>query len=322
MPPKTKRREQIRKSVKNYGVDCTAEKFGITRETVRRYMRKWSEVGDIVDDKTVVSNSPIMQKIQSRYTEKELELLANGGIPLEYKHRPVHKFSGKRFRIGYMTDLHIGSLYTDYSYIDDARKVFAKQKVDMVAVAGDITEGMSHRPGHIYECSELGYDAQKERAIELFTPFNFCPVYMIDGNHDRWYVKSNGALIVKAICRELKHAKFLGHDEGDILIDGSVVKLWHGEDSSSYAISYRLQKLIESLSGGDKPNIIIAGHVHKYGRFFIRNVHCISAGCIQKQSKWMRGKRIDAHTGFGILELVVNERGVGVVTDSFYPFYS
>jgi hypothetical protein len=83
-----------------------------------------------------------------------------------------------------------------------------------------------------------------------------------------------------------------------------------------------LQKLIESFSGGDKPNVLIAGHVHKRGTFFIRNVHAIGAACIQKQSKWMRGKRIDAHTGFGILELVLNDKGVGMLTETFFPFYA
>ena len=317
------RKTEVRDYVAKTSVDVAAKKFGVTRETIRRYMRKSNGIDARACNKDVASQSPTLAKIAERYTGKELRLLAEGNLDMGYKHTPVHDFTGKTVKIGYMSDTHIGSIYLDTSYISDAREEFAKEGVDMVVHAGDVTEGLSNRAGHIYECSELGFDAQKEKAIDLFEPFDFCPLYMIDGNHDRWFLKSNGARIVKDICKDLPCAKFLGHDEGDIeLGENATIKLWHGEDGSSYAISYRLQKLIESLSGGEKPNILIAGHVHKYGKFFIRNVHCIGAGCIEKQSKWMRGKKIQAHTGFGIIEAVVNEMGVGKITETFYPFYA
>ena len=317
-----KRKEEIRASIADIGIDATAEKYGLKRETVRRYQRKRAGVDESATNETVVTDSPIMAKIQARYSDKELLLIANGGIPEEHKHSPVHSFGGRAVKIGWMGDTHIGSVYTDYSYIEDAREQFAKADVDMVVVTGDVTEGMSNRPDHMFQCSELGYDAQKEKSIEIFSDFNFCPLYMIDGNHDRWYIKNSGAKIVQDICKEVRHAEFLGHDEGDIMIDGAVVKLWHGEDASSYAISYRLQKLIESLQGGEKPNLLFCGHVHKFGNFFIRNIHCRSTGSIQKQSKWMRGKRIEAHTCFGITTIHVNETGIGRISDEFFPFYA
>lgn len=320
----SKRREEVIELVRQHGVDTAAELAGISRESVRRYCRKFKALGDTIEkDTDLINENKLLARIKERYSDTELKLIANGGIPMEYKHTPVHDFTGKKIKIGYITDTHVGSLYTDYGYIREAREMFAKEKVDIVVHAGDVTEGMSNRPGHMYECSELGYDAQKERAIELFSDFDFSPIYMIDGNHDRWYIKSNGARIVKDICKEIENAEFVGHDEGDIIVgDGVKVRLWHGEDSSSYAISYRLQKLVESLSGGDKPDVLITGHVHKFGHFFIRNIHCVGAGCIQKQSKWMRGKRIDAHTGFGITDMVVNETGVGRFRNEFFPFYA
>lgn len=319
-----KRLSEVRNAVKQMGVDAAAELLGLSRETVRRYCRKGGHVDGGGGSPDVVTKNQLLAKIAEKYSEKELKLIAQGGMPMEMRHQAVHDFGGEEITIGYMGDIHIGSVYTDYAYLKDARKAFKANKVDMVVITGDVTEGMSNRPGHIYECTELGYDAQKKKSIELLKPFDFCPVKMIDGNHDRWYIKSAGAHIVKDICAELgENFEFLGHDEGDILINGVVkVKLWHGEDASSYAISYRLQKLIESFSGGEKPHVLFAGHVHKDGQFLIRNVHCISTGSIQKQSKWMRGKRISAHTGFGVVRMVVNESGVGTLTRTFYPFYA
>ena len=184
-------------------------------------------------------------------------------------------------------------------------------------------EGMSHRAGHVYDLSEIGYDKQKSKAIEIFSQWTDSQIYAIDGNHDRWFIKSNGALIVKDIATQLDNFNFIGHDEGDISINGkAVVKLWHGEDGNSYALSYRLQKILESLSGGEKPSVIICGHTHKYVKIFERNVYAISAGSIQSQTPWMRGKRIAAHVGFCIIDIYVNKSGVCKFSDTWYPFYT
>lgn len=319
-----KRRDEIRKAKEQMGVDAAAEHLGISRESVKRVCRKGDVLQEPVEDESeLVSQDKLLLKIRKQYSDTELKLLARGGIPQEYKHTPVHDFSGRTIRVGWFGDTHIGSVYTNYDFIREIRETFAKAKVDMVVHTGDLTEGMSNRPGHIYECSELGFDAQKERAVELMSEFDWCPLYMIDGNHDRWYIKSNGALIVKDVCDRIENAEFLGHDEGDIVLtEGVRIKLWHGEDGSSYAHSYRPQKLIESLQGGNKPHAIFAGHVHKFGYFFDRNIHFISTGCVQKQSKWMRGKRLPAHVGFGIADITVNEKGIGRFTNTFYPFYA
>ena len=183
---------------------------------------------------------------------------------------------------------------------------------------------MSHTPGHIYELDHLGYDAQKDEAIRLFGQWTETPIYAIDGNHDRWFIKSNGAIIAKDIAAALPNFKFIGHDEGDISLDGrAVLKLWHGEDASSYAFSYRLQKLVESFSGGEKPNILVAGHTHKTGNFFERNIHVVGAGCIESQTKWMRGKRLAAHVAFLVCDAWVSpEGGIAKFSHTLYPFYA
>ena len=148
-------------------------------------------------------------------------------------------------------------------------------------------------------------------------------IYAISGNHDRWYIKSSGANAMGDIDKELKNFHFLGHDEGEISLKGkAVLRLWHGEDGSSYALSYRLQKILESLTGGQKPNAMIVGHVHKYVDIFERHVLCTSIGCIQSQTRWMRSKRISAHTGFAIIDYWVNNQGICKKILDWRPFYS
>ena len=182
---------------------------------------------------------------------------------------------------------------------------------------------MSGRDGHVYELSHIGYHAQRQAAINILSEYSgYMDFKMISGNHDLWYAsKANmGALIVKDICDSIG-AEYLGEHEATIIMNGVKVMLWHGEDGASYALSYRLQKIIESLSGGEKPQILLAGHDHKFGNFFIRNVHALGAGCLQKQTPWMRRKRLAAYEGFSIIEATIKDAEVKKFKLEWIPFY-
>jgi predicted phosphodiesterase len=258
------------------------------------------------------------QTIEDRYSPEEIKLLME---PRQsFSHESI-SFDGDMVTLGVMTDTHIGSSYTDESHILSALAEFERQGVSAILHAGDVTEGMSGRDGHVYELSRIGYKAQRDAAVALFGTAS-APMYFISGNHDRWYLRRGdiGADIVGDIAERLD-AKYLGHDEGDLTINGVVVRLWHGEDAGSYAVSYRLQKIVESFTGGEKPNVLIAGHTHKSAYLFDRNVHVVSAGSIQSQSKWMRGKRIAAHRGFWILRMAVADNEVKSFQPTWYPIY-
>ena len=288
--------------------------FDIKAQTLERYRHLMADVD--------IELPATLQKIKERYTDAELKALAKGGkLTAQQMRIPNVTFEGDSVKIGVITDTHIGSDCFHDHLLMQAFEQFDKFGVDMLVHAGDVTEGLSNRPGHVYECTEIGYDAQKEKAIDLLSRWAK-PSYYIDGNHDRWYVKSSGAWIVKDICDALPNAEFLGSDEGDIYLNDTVkLRLWHGEDGSSYATSYRIQKLVEAFSGGDKPNILVCGHTHKQGQFFERNIHCIGGGSIQLQSKWMRSKRLAAHVGFWIIEPVIAEKSVPYITSTWFPFY-
>jgi len=174
----------------------------------------------------------------------------------------------------------------------------------------------------VYELSHIGYAAQKEHAIDVLKQWTNTPMYLISGNHDCWFKKSNGADIVSDVCDMIPNATYLGEHEGNINLDGKgSLKLWHGGDGNSYAISYRLQKVIESITGGEKPNVLIAGHTHKSMYLYDRHVHIYSAGSIQKQTPWMRGKRIASHTGFWIIDVWMNNNGVSKTRGQWFPMY-
>lgn len=314
MPAGKQRLSEIMLYSVAYGEKATIEHFGLSDETWNRYKREYrKQFGSDLDS---------ILKIKDRYTEDELKMLSGGARP--NPHNTVsHQFTGTSIRLGVMSDNHLGSIYSDPLLTKEALIEFNRQKVDMILHAGDIVEGMMGRPGDVYELTHIGYKAQRDLAVETFQIAE-APLYIISGNHCRSYSSKHGvgADIVEDIAKRLKNATFIGDDEGDLEIAGIRIRLFHGGDGSSYAISYRGQKLIEALSGGSKPALLVAGHTHKsYYMPAYRNVHYIEAGTLQWQSSWMRGKKLQAHVGFWIVDMVVGEGEIKSLCPRWYPFY-
>lgn len=268
------------------------------------------------------TDNPIIKQLLDRYTSDELRIIANGkSINPKQQNRPIVDFDGDEIVIGFATDLHIGSVSFDDFLWESFLKECEKQKVSKILLAGDIIEGMSNRPDQIYQLSDIGFSAQMEHAQRLLVKSPF-EIYTIDGNHDRWGIKSGGLFAVKEIAKQVPQMTFLGHDCADVMINGTKWELWHGEDGNSYATSYRVQKILEAMSGGTKPNVILLGHTHKQIYMFERNVHAVSGGALSYQSDWMRAKRIACHTGFHIIRATIANNQIVSFTTTWYPFYS
>jgi len=114
---------------------------------------------------------------------------------------------------------------------------------------------------------------------------------------------------------------YLGADEADQTVENVKIKLFHGGGGAAYSLSYRAQKVVESLDGGDKPHILITGHDHKALFFQTRNVHVIGAGTLCEQTSFMRGKSLAAHRGYWIVDVWSNEEGLVRIRPEWNPFY-
>ena len=298
------------------GDDEAAKLFGVKASTIGRYREMALKEG--------IEGDPLprlLRDIQSKFSEGELRAIAKGrGLGETTPAKVQVDFKGDVLRFGFLTDTHIGGENYKPELLDAVFSHFEKRRMHFVTHTGDVCEGMSNRPGHIYELTHLGADAQRRYAIQELSKWPG-KMYLIDGNHDRWFYKSSGTIIVKDIAEALPNAEFLGHDEGDIHYGNIWIKLFHGEDTSSYATSYRIQKLIESFTGGEKPHILLMGHTHKQGSFFERHIHAVSGGALSTQSRWMRSKRMANHTGAWDIEVVQNESGVVRFTTTWIPFY-
>ncbi len=315
--------ERISEICENYnkmGLEFTCRKFGIKDKTVMDYVKIGEDNQPSGEDKV---KSSLIKKISEKFTVEELQAIAKGHLSQKQYSIPKIDFSGDTYTFGYFTDSHMGSIYFKEHWFDAMVKEFEKSNVQSIMCSGDITDGMTgdQKRGQIYELTHIGYTAQKKYAIEQINKFSGTSFYTVDGNHDRWFIKGSGAIIAEDICASIKNGHFCGHDTADVELNNCKIRLWHGEDGSSYATSYRVQKIVESFQGGDKPNVLLCGHTHKQIQMLERNIHCFSGGCLCSQSGWMRSKRLAAHPGFWIITLTFCEGGIGKVTSSWHSFF-
>lgn len=230
------------------------------------------------------------------------------------------------------SDAHIGHQSYRPDIMDKMTKDAKRQGVDFAINCGDTIEGMSGREGHIYELSDLGYTQQMNKFDEEFSKFdkagNF-PVYSIEAqnSHSGWYNnKGNaGVDIGQELEKKNPHYKFLGFDEQKLeLENGLEIGLRHPGGGTAYALSYKLQKYINALSGGQKPHILFEGHFHKSMYMFYRNIHAYEAGTLAEQTPFMKKKNTPAHIGYWIVDAKLNrtkKNKVERVNSQFIPFF-
>lgn len=257
------------------------------------------------------------------YSDKELYVILKSlksDKPRKARSIPI---STNSFSFGYFSDAHIGQKMFRADLFDYMVRFFLQEKPDFILNPGDHLEGMSGRPGHVYELEHIGFHEQFKRAVKLYKMLSGFQHYGIDGNHDEWYYKKSdiGLIVGAELEKHVPNYVHLGQGEGNLEVSGVKIKLYHGGDGTAYATSYKLQKLIESFSGGEKPHIVLSGHYHKALYMFSRGVHGFECGTLCGQTQWMRGKKIPAHMGFGLVRVYFNRKGVERLIHTFIPWY-
>lgn len=276
-----------------------------------------------IEDKVGVSEREVLKMIKEKHlTPLEIKSLLSGekqaSVGKEYS------IGKTKIIFGVIADGHIGNKFYDSALMDHAAKMFNEKKVDFVIHGGDICEGHyeSKRQGSIFELEHVGGDEQIKRAVKELGKIKQ-PIYAITGNHEtNTFYKMSGFDIGKQLSEKLPNFKYLGQGRGIIkLPNNKKIEVLHPDGGSSYAISYRSQKIAESLEGGTKPEVLLIAHYHKAEYLFYRNIHIIQTGCLEGQTDFMRNKHLSAHKGFWIVEMNLDKKGVTNISPTFYPAY-
>lgn len=228
-----------------------------------------------------------------------------------------------KLKFGVLSDTHIGSIYADVDFLNYAYEVFRNENIEYVFHCGDLVDGEKVYRGQEYEIIEHGADRQVQCVVDTYPKVEGITTYFILGNHDLSFWKTSGVNIGLRISSLRSDMVYLGFTEADFTIrEKIVVRLFHPGMGTAYAISYQVQKYIDSLAVGHEPDILLIGHLHKSEYLFYGNVHAIQVGCLQFQTPKMREMRNAAMTGFWVCEVGIGNNCVAYISPRFYPDYA
>ena len=227
-------------------------------------------------------------------------------------------------RFGLMGDTQLGSKYTQLTHLHNFYDLCEKEGITNVYHTGDITDGLKMRAGHEYELYEISADEMRKDVVKNYPKRDGITTHFITGNHDASLYKHVGYDIGQAIADLRPDMKYLGRDCATInLTPNCTLELRHPWDGTAYALSYKLQKMIEAMESDSKPNILAVGHYHKAEYLFYRNVHALQTACFQGQTPFTRGKGISVHIGGWIVTVRVDQNGsIQGIAPEFIPYYS
>jgi len=227
-----------------------------------------------------------------------------------------------RIKFGVIGDTHAGSLYAHYAALQGFYDHAQRDGVERIFHAGDVLDGHKVYRGQEFELRDHGLEEQCGR-LGKDAPRSV-PTSFITGNHDQSFKTAAGAPVGRMIA-DATGWTFLGEEgarvEWQTPNGPFALQLIHPGGGSSYALSYRAQKIVESLEGGTKPDMLAIGHYHKADFMpSYRNVAALQVGTFQRQTPFMARQGLAAHVGGWIVDVTVGD-GHNVIKAEFVAFY-
>lgn len=244
------------------------------------------------------------------------------GRSFEYVSRP-----DGTYHFGVSSDQHLGSRYAREDVLNDLYDQFAASGCDRVLNAGNWIDGEDEK--NRFDLAVHGLEPQIDYLVGHYPQRPGLTTYAIWGeDHEGWFSRRESIDVGRFAERRMRDAGRedwvdLGFVEAKIDLvhaqTGAKTELvvMHPGGGSSYAYSYRPQKLVESLQGGEKPAVLLIGHYHKLSCNLIRGVWTLQVGCTQDQTVFMRKKSLDAHVGGAIVTLQQDPK-TGAITRCVY----
>lgn len=315
-------------------------------ESIRQYFRRapgkrgTTPLGIVeLADKFDCSPSKIKSAIENLQSQGVLLNVVNGVVGMENSmpltHKPdridISKFGGTGIKFGVVADQHLCSRYARLDVLNALYDIFEREGVSVVYQLGNMIEGEA-RFNKFDLVVPPGVESQANYFVENWPVRTGIKTEFITGDdHCGWYVQREGINIGRLLeSRAIQAGRddliFLGHMEHDIHISAKKgacrIRLTHPGGGTGYALSYCPQKYVESLQGGEKPNIVLFGHWHKFEVNYHREVWSVSCGTTQDQSPFMRKHKLQAHVGGLIISFTMDDFGlVHNFTPRFYPFF-
>jgi hypothetical protein len=242
----------------------------------------------------------------------------------------LREYEGRWFRFGVCGDKHFGNMHCREDVIKLLYDLYEAEGITTVYDTGNWIDGE-----HRFNKGELlvhGLDAQIDYWIERHPQRPGITTYFVAGDdHEGWYqqrecLEIGRHAMLRAQAAGRRDLVYIGYAEALVELKAANGSRWmmvnHPGGGAAYAVSYKGQKYVESLQGGEKPAIVLQGHYHKFNVGYPREVWVVDTGTCCDQTLFMRKRQLQAHVGGCIVELMQAPDGRIVrFRVEFLPFY-
>ena len=246
---------------------------------------------DIIDDKIIVKkNKPKTTK------------------PIKSSTNELKKISQV-----WLSDSHLCNEAQQLHLLNRIYKEAADKGISTILHFGDVLDGDYHnRPEHQYALFRLGASRQLDYITNYYPKVEGIDTYFITGTHDQTHCKNGGVFIGNAIEEKRTDLHFLGDDKGIYKPEESPKtreEMFHPGGGCSSSLSYKMQKYIDKMEPGNKPNIIGGGHFHQSHMMAYRNVIAFLVPCLTAKTNFAIRQGLENTMGAYFIDMYVNNDG-------------
>jgi len=230
----------------------------------------------------------------------------------------------KEFEFAVISDTHLCS---HYEAIDELHTFYAicnKMGIKHIVHAGDLIDGGMTHAGWENEIHTFGTDRQVKYVVKNYPKVEGIDTYFISGSHDYSFWKRAGVEVGRLIEAQRPDLHYLGMVQGRVEIGGVNILLIHPSGGAPYAKSYRAQKIAENIPSGEKPHLLVIGHLHYAVYMFYRLMHILHAGAFQWQTPYLKEKSLNPDVGGWTVRVRIakdKKKSIVAITPSFIPFF-
>ena len=219
----------------------------------------------------------------------------------------------KKIRQVWISDTHLCNEAQQLNLINKIYREAAERGIDTVLHFGDVLDGDYHnRPEHQYALFRLGATRQLEYLTNYYPKVEGIETYFITGTHDQTHCKNGGVFVGPAIEEKRPDMHFLGDDMGiyhPLCSKKTSIEMFHPGGGCSSSLSYKMQKYIDKMEPGTKPNIIGSGHFHQSHMMAYRNVIAFLIPCLTSKTNFAIRQGLENTMGAYFIDMYVNDDG-------------
>jgi len=285
-----------------------------------------ADVGSICNDLDISPKRLDKVVAAARNMSVNIEMPTDDRITLNVKAPPIDRLAVHRLPIEpvkgeitfavasdlhFASKLHRGECLNDF--VDTAMQDFG---VKLIFCPGDIFAGMNMYHGQLNEVTGWGVTHQLEQGVKGLPRRAGLSYKMIGGNHDESFMKSAGTNIIEALAQkrdDVESYKFYSAMI-DLVVPGAKnpikIELHHPDKAGAYALSYHMQKEIEQIPPGMKPQMIFMGHTHQVNQLpDYRGIAGFYCGTFEDQTLYLKRKHASPNIGGWIIKVGVSGDG-------------